>query len=584
MKQNEKDADEACPFPPGIDIPRKSGLGAILGSILVVDWRLVAPVLSLGLILIISGLLISPPIPFTAPREPSTWNGTIPQFSPLFPMLSGWVPMYSKQVVHNGGLILDEGEEYLIENCTYILNGTFQASGNSSLVLRNSELWVRGRTTFPPYGDMNFTDTSTLMVYNSTILGPTIGSGASIFLSDNSVANVNHSNITYVNFNGDDGSRIEVDHSTAGAIYVASSASCSINNSNVDLVAPGGLKYDPDPALPWLNQAGGSRTHALFPWLDTKVEVLNSSVGQLAVGVLGSRIEVNGSIPQETSWSPSTFCSGGEWFNVSLLDSSIGTVLIFANNTTISLENSVDISYLIAINSTVNVVNSSIPILLLERCDSSLDNSVFKNLAFFGDSEAFVKGSLANILSIYYFKGRLECGGFMVNRSLFGYDNNASIIGGLKLLEKHGDTNLFKFSRLNRGYQVFTEAIGLAMRDATLILRDGNDTIKWSGKTDASGQATFNLTYYNLWKLDSGLWVADNMTRTLTLTATLGDQQQVRNVTAESDTPIVFSFDRQAEPPIWSNKYFLFVTGGLVIAATLAYIYSKSRRRVVSLQ
>jgi hypothetical protein len=549
-----------------------------LGSILVVDWRVIAPIISLGVILIVSGLLISPPIPFTSLKDPKTWNSTIPEYNTsFFPELSGWVPKYPKQVVHNGDLTLEGGEEYLIENCTYILNGTFHASGNSSLVLRNSELWVRGRTMFPPYGDMNFTDSSTLMVYNSTIVSPTLGYGVAIILLGDSVADVRYSNITFASFNGDDRSRIQIDHSTAGAIYVASNASCSIQNSFVDIVTPGGLIYDPDPSFPWLNQRGRSRAHAFFPWLNTRVEVQNSSISQLAVGALGSRIEVNGSITQETRWSPSTFCSGGRWFNVSLLDSRIGKLLIFANNTTISVENSGDIDYLVAVNSTVNLVNSSIPLILLERCDSSLDKSVFNILAFFGDSDALVRGSLTNVLSLYDLKGRVECDGLMVSRGLFGDNINASVIGGLRVLQKKGDTSLFRFSRLNRGYQVFAEASGVAMRDVTLTLRDGNDTVVWSGKTDIPGQTAFNVTYYNLWKLGPTIWADDNMTATLTLTATSGDKQQVRNVTVESDTPMIFSFDEQPEPPIWGNRYTLLMGGGLIIAATVGYAFSKRK-------
>jgi hypothetical protein len=47
MARNEKDVEDACPFPQGVDLPRKSGLGTA-SSVLVVDWRVIAPMLSLG--------------------------------------------------------------------------------------------------------------------------------------------------------------------------------------------------------------------------------------------------------------------------------------------------------------------------------------------------------------------------------------------------------------------------------------------------------------------------------------------------------------------------------------------------------
>jgi hypothetical protein len=572
MARSEKDIEDACPFPPGVDIPRKSGLGTILSSVLVVDWRVIAPILSLGVILLVSGLLIAPPIPFTSLKEPKTWNSTIPPYkASFFPELTGWVPMYSKQVVHNGDLTLEGGEKYLIENCTYILNGTFHASGNSSLVFRNSELWVRGRSSSPPVGDLNFTDTSTLSVYNSTIVGPTHGYGVTVILLGDSVVDVKYSNVTFVDFNGDDRSRIQIDHSTAGAIYVATNASCSIQNSDVDMVGPGGRIWGIDPSAPWMNAL-----RRVFPWMNTRVEAFNSSIKQLSVRALGSRIVVNGSITKDPNWSPSMFCSGGMWFNVSVLNSSIDTVLLSAKNSTVTVENNGDLNYLEAVNGVVNVENSSIPILQLNNCHSSVDDSVFRGIAILGDSNALIRDSLTDTLGFYDLTGMVECDGLMARR-LFGDNINATIIGGLKVLEKRGDNTLFRFSRLNRGYQIFAESSGVAIRDVTLTLRDGNDTV-WSGKSDGSGQASFYVTYYNLWKLGPMIWADDNMASTLTLTATSGDRQQVRNVTAESDTPIIFSFEKAPEPPIWGNRYALLITGALMIAATSGYTFLKRKR------
>ncbi len=582
MTGNEKDIEDACPFPPGIDIPRKSGLGIILSNVLAVDWRVIAPILSIGAILLVSGLLITPPIPFTSLKEPKTWNSTIPQYkTSYFPELPGWVPTYPKQVVHQGDLTLEGGEEYLIENCTYILNGDLRASGNSSLVLRNSELWVHKHSSFPPYGDLNFTDTSTLIVYNSSIVCPTIGYGCTVILLRDSVAIVSYSNVTFVDFNCDDRSRIQIDHSTAGAVYVASNASCSIKNSDVDIVGPGGQIWGIDPSYPWMNAVG-----RVFPWMNTRVDVINSALKQLSVRALGSRIVVNGSVTKGSNWSPSAFCSGGRWFNVSLVNSSLGTVLLCTNNSTVTVENNKDLNYLEVVNGPANVVNCSFPILQLENCTSSVDDSVFYGIGILGDSNALLRDSLTNVLDFSDLTGLVKCEGLMANLNLFGYNINATIIGGLKILEERDNflPHPLPNSRLNRSYQVFSEASGVAMRDITLTLRRGNDKV-WSGKTDASGQASFDLTYYSLWKPFGRLILDnDNMTATLTLTATSGDQQQVRNVTAESETPIVFSFEKQPETPIWGNRYSLLITGGLMIIVTVAYVFFKRKRGVGGLQ
>jgi hypothetical protein len=568
MAKNEKvDIDDACPFPPGVDIPRKSGLGSVLGSVLVVDWRVIAPILSLGVIIIISGLLISPPIPFTSPIDPKTWNSTIPEYNTsFFPELSGWVPKYPKQIVHQGDLTLEGEEKYLIENCTYILNGTFLAPGNSRLVLRNAELWVKPTDQwysggpFPRYGDMIFTNSSTLIMYNSSIVGPASG-GVTFVLLEDSVADVRYSNVTLVKFNCDDRSRILVDHSTAGGVFVATNASCSIMNSGVDFLIPGN-----DHWTSILN----------FQWLGTRAKVVNSTLNSLAVRARGSKIEVNGSMTGETNWDPSTICSGGRWFNVSLLNSTMGRVMIWVENSTISIENSRDLNSLRVVNGSVSVANCSIPLLQVENCDTTLDDSVFGGILVIGDSEASIKSSLTEILSLSALTGNVECDRVMTT-SVVGDHFNATLLGGLKILE-HGvlEHNLLNYSRLKRVYQVFAEAGGTAMKDVSLTLRNGNDTI-WSGNTDASGQASFNLTYYHLWRLGVGTWADDNMTSSFILSATSGDQQQFRNVTVESDTPMIFSFDEQPELPIWGNRYTLLMGGGLIIAATVGYAFSKRK-------
>jgi hypothetical protein len=116
-----------------------------------------------------------------------------------------------------------------------------------------------------------------------------------------------------------------------------------------------------------------------------------------------------------------------------------------------------------------------------------------------------------------------------------------------------------------------------------LTLRNGNTTLS-SGSTDASGVAYFNTTYFHIWRLDVGTWANDNSTSTLTLTARLGDELQVNNVSAYSSSPIVFRFEKAPEPPIWGNRYALLIAGGLMIMITLAYIFLKRKWKVVDLQ
>ena len=77
MTKNKKiDAEDACPFPPGVELPEKDRLRTFINSIRLVDWRVSVPVFSIGLIILVYGLLISLPTPITLPKEPMEWSKT----------------------------------------------------------------------------------------------------------------------------------------------------------------------------------------------------------------------------------------------------------------------------------------------------------------------------------------------------------------------------------------------------------------------------------------------------------------------------------------------------------------------------
>jgi hypothetical protein len=194
-----------------------------------------------------------------------------------------------------------------------------------------------------------------------------------------------------------------------------------------------------------------------------------------------------------------------------------------------------------------------------------------------------VKDSHTEILDLSDFNGRLLCDFMSVSR-LYGYNVNATLTGSLRINDPHliSWPVLQQQSRLKREYSVATVYEDVFAQGVKLSLMNGNRTL-WSGTTDSSGKSYFNVTYYHIWRLGMGVWADDNSTLTLTLTAKLGDEMHVSNVTVETSSPIVFSFDKQPEPPIWGNRYTLLVAGGIIITATLVFYFSKIRRRVVSL-
>jgi hypothetical protein len=479
--------------------------------------------------------------------------------------LINWAPKYTNQVIHNGNLILKPGEEYVIENCTYTLNGTFLASANSTLVLRNAELWVKPTTNWDPAGpfpvlaDLIFTNSSKLQMVNSTI----ICEGAiDVVLLNKSTADIQRSNLTHATLNGADDSLIRVDHSTLGIIDVASSSSCSIRNSQVDFLTPG-------------YQAWMTQIQQFYPWENTRAEIINSTVRELGVKTQGSSVEVKGPLAGEfSSWSPAVICRGGRWFNVSVMDSNIGSVRLFAYNSTVDVVDNQDLNYLVVNGGSAKLSGVSIPVLFLENCTASVSGSVFTGFELMGDSVVSVRDSLVEGLGIDYFVGRLSCDQVSALR-LTGNYVNGTVDGSLYFKgNESGIWSLQGSSRLMREFSVVAEAGGVLAPGVVLTLSKGNSTL-WSGSTDASGQFGFNATYYHLWRLGVGVWADDNSTSILTLTARLGDEGKASNVTVESSTPIVFSFERTQEPPLWGNRFFLLVSGVLIIIGASVYVLLK---------
>jgi hypothetical protein len=566
--KKKADIEDACPFLPGVDLPRKNGLSTILSSILVVDWRVLAPALSLGLLLIVSGMLIPPLIPYTSAKEPSTWSSTPREYVTYYHQTSGWTPSYPNQIVHNGNLILNTGEEYVIENCTYVLQGTFLAPENSSLVIRNAEIWVRNTEQWDPNGpfpllaDMIFTNSSTLQIFNSSIVSDYI---VDIVLLNDSTADIWHSNVTLTTLNGEDYSRIQVDNSTLGIICVATNASCYIRNSRVDYLAPG--------FQIWHSYYSSTSSYEIGPWISSRAEVVNSTINQLGVRMIDTSIGVKGPLAGEfSSWSPDKICSGGGWFNISVVDSNIGRIMLWADNSTVDISDNKDLNALVASGSSVTLRNVSIPVLYVDNCNTSVSGSVFHALQLLGATMASVRDTLTESIYLENFDGGLSCEQISALR-LIGNSVNGTIRGSLHLQYDGPDLNIFfQSSRLEREYVVLAESGGFVVQGVDLVLKNGNTTL-WSGSTIISGQASFNVTYCHLWKLGLGTWADDNVTSTLSLTASLGDEVQIRNVTVESSSPIIFSFETIKEPPIWGNRYTLLITGGLMIVATVVYVF-----------
>jgi hypothetical protein len=565
MAKNRKiDVEDACPFPPGIELPKKDRVETFTNSIRQVDWRVAAPVFSLGLILLVYGLLIPLPILITFPKEPEAWGQTIAEQPFSSPVLVNWSPKYSKQIVQKGDLFLKGNESLVLENCTYILKGFLVLSDNASLTMKNAEIcmWESHSYTFPgpipTSAEVIFTNSSRLEASNSYT---SARNSLSIAFLDGSSAHIQDSNFTFSSLYGDDNSQITLERTQGGWIWLASNSSCVVLDSSLLFLGPGLAHYD----------------HPLL-WYNVRADVYDSTVDWIKIFVNGSSVDLSGELNGKSAeWDPSQLCQSGEWFNVKLYNSEFKQIYMYADRSQVNVQNSKSMAYLLARDSVLNLTNSSIPLVWLSNSTAVIRDSVI-GFMFPRDSSAIITRCLLEKLQLSSFNGALKFDQ-VKTLSLDGNGANGTILGDLQIVNI--DPSLSNPpTRLKRGYNVLVEAEGKALQGVALSLQDKKGVTVWKGETDNFGRASFNLTYYYLWRLAPFRWADNNLTSTLTLTAKVGQTELSRNITLGASTPIVFSFDKVPDPSIWVNKPLMMLSGSAFMVAAVGFVaFDRFRKR-----
>jgi hypothetical protein len=557
--------EDACPFPPGIELPKKDSVGAFTISIRRVDWRVVAPVFSLGLILLVYSLLIPPPIPIMFPKEPEMWNQAIPQLTSTYHELENWTPRYSKQVLHDGDLLLNESERLVIENCTYILNGSMLVSDNASVVLNNAELWIKKHTSWSlgdiiPVGvDALFTKWSRLEVSNSSILAQ---SSVDISFIDSSNARIVGSNFNYSDIYMDQRSQILVDRSTVWNVGLWGNASLVAKESRICNLGPVSKDIWQQNVIPYTVRA----------------EIYNSSIGKLFVKAYETSIEIQGDAKRGSPWSPSQFCEGGIWFNVTLYNSDYESLVLESFNSTVNIEDNRDIMDAWLLGGSLTLVNSSLARLGFGNIVATVSDSVVGYFGIHENTTGVISRSFLEDFHLHDFSGTLRLEQVRAIR-FDGHDVDGTVLGDLDVTNS-SKIDFWNPSKLTRSYEVQAIAEGNAIKGAALTLLNDKNVTVWEGETDDSGRAKFNLTYYRQWKLAPFTWADNNVTSTLTLTAKVGQTKLAQNVTVNISTPIVFRFDNAPDPSIWENKTLMMLSGsGFMVAAVGLITFNVFRKR-----
>ncbi len=259
-KKRQARPDDACPFPPGVDLPGKPRSSIISASIFA-DPRFVTSALVVAGIIFILGFTLVPPPVIKLPGEPSIWSSATPvgEGTDSAERPEQWIPKHQNVTTINDDIILSGEETYTIENGSYYLLGSIFVKDNAKLIIRNADISIRYKSGYSQENPIQtaynglLIGNATLEVLNSTIYYPKPGE-AIIGLYENSSCKIVDSDLPLLNINQMRNSNLELDGSRVRYIVSGENAKTRLNSSDVYAMWPvqfdfGGVYDDREPKL-----------------------------------------------------------------------------------------------------------------------------------------------------------------------------------------------------------------------------------------------------------------------------------------------------------------------------------------------
>ncbi len=566
-KRKRLDVDEACPFPPRVDLPGRGRFPQISASIFT-DPRFVASALLVAGIMFIFGLSLAPPSIVHLQTSPPIWNATIPQGKqyPLYSNTVPWVPKYKEVRTWNGDLILQGDQVLLIENCSYSIQGSVLVKDHAKLILKNADINLKQKTGWVPTDpvpnsyNMMFMDESELQADNSTVYSLqsyTIQLG----FYNSSTCHVTDSNVTSISFFGYDNTSFSFEKAELDALMMGENSSINLNACKVDQIIPD--TYD-----------NGSYTPIKIGKL--KLDATDSSIIALNTFYLNSTIIVDKPTSGHyESWNSfRDLAPGGKGFNITLTRSEVSGLTIMSEGSYLEITNSNDLDYAYDLWGRVKVVNSSIPSLaiggggIIEGCRIGMLNII--------DGDYQVSRSRIADLFLHHNHGNVNLTQVKTGR-ITGHDFNCSLTGDLTVENETASVPvLWGNCQVKRSYPIQVlngdrAAVGIDLR-----LYNETGDLLWSGRTDGNGRANVDVTFYQ--KVSVLTEVSPNFSDTLRLVASgvSGDKEVPLRFTG--DTPVILSFPLEQEKPMWAQGWFVEVVS-VIFAMGIAILYLTERMR-----
>ena len=381
LKKNEKgDLEDACPIPPGVDLPRK-GRFTLVSTSVFTDSRFVASALLVAGILFIVGLTLVPPPIIQLRPNPPVWNTTPPQaISDTFPNLGypssvgAWVPKYQDVRTWDGDLILTGDQVMLIENCSYAIQGSVLLKDQAKLVFKNADIYLKPKNGFyttdpvPYIYNLMSTDGSDLQIINSTIYSEQRAQAA---FFNGSTCHIADSNSSTIFFFGYDTAKLFFENADNSAIYLADDAALRLNSSKVEWVLP----------------TTRDQTSYALDVGDLRLDASDSLIKNLALFYENSTIHVDKpTIGYHENWNSfRDLAPGGRGFNVTLTRTSVSLVTLMAVYSQLEISNVSDLADVNNLWGHITVVNCSLSSLGING-DGSVNGCSIGRLTLFPGS------------------------------------------------------------------------------------------------------------------------------------------------------------------------------------------------------
>jgi rhodanese-related sulfurtransferase len=430
-------------------------------------------------------------------------------FLKVYKMLGGitaWKTAgYRIEIIHNGDLIVDGTQTYIIENCTYVQTGNIYVRDWSQLTISNAILKLCAE--YQGQLGLFVEDYANLEIENVSISGFTFW-----------VNNLNHARTRIYNSNmffedgcwlgcGED-SVVEIEDSKVGEIIMDQRSRVTVKNSELNSVilnvfsdGPASLQnikpglfafwnlHESEPLcnlsynLTLTNTLVAGQGWSVFVDCQSAVTVSNSTV---CVGISFSHTTA-----QIRDLRPG-FHKMWSHDRIALEDCLLTHCGLFFNVEAYCIVINSTFGYSVRGDANVSVIESSV--------EYAGYNGGIGTL--YSDTTTF--GWLSFAESVLFIHGNVE-------------------------FSPHGEIRRWALSNITRNYNTLAKKpTGDPAENVILTLFDRNSTLVWNGATNSLGQADFNLTFTD-----------SNYTDTLTLEAVKGNLSIVENITFLSDTPII---------------------------------------------